>query len=85
MTDTVESGQSPRERMGLETVRSIAVVNPFHIALAMVTGGALLYALIAIGLVNVPAGGPEIETLGIAAAGVFLAFAGWFRLIREAE
>ena len=85
MTDEVASEQSARVRMGLEPVRSITVINPFHIALAMVTGAVIMYALTAFGLVKVPVGGHDIQTLGIVAAGVFLTVAGWFRLVREAK
>ena len=86
MTDTVDEAQSPRVRAGLEPLRRIITVNPVHIVLAMVTGITFLYALIAFDVVKVPVGGHVIETMGVVAAGVFLALAGWFRLVvRDSE
>ena len=86
MTDTIFEAQSPRVRAGLVPLRRIIAVDPIHIALAMITGVTFLYALIAFDVVKVPVGGHVIETMGVVAAGVFLALAGWFRLVvRESE
>ena len=85
MTDIVAEAQSPRVRAGLEPLRRIITVDPIHIALAMITGAVITYALFALGVAKVPVGGLEIETTGIVAAGVFLTFAGWFRLVRESK
>ena len=85
MTDTVVETQGARARMGLEPVRSITVVNPFHYGLAMVTGATIMYVLIAFGVANVPVGSYGIGTMAIVAAGLSLAFVGWFRIIRKSE
>ncbi len=81
MTDTVFETQSPRVRAGLELLRRIITVNPVHIVLAMLTGVTFLYALIAFDVVKVPVSGHVIETMGVVAASVFLALAGWYRLV----
>ncbi len=83
MSSNVMGSQENRTRMGLEPVRLIIVVNPWHVALAMLTGAVVLFALISFGLIPVPAVQATTSTAAVVGAGVLFALIGWVRLIRN--